>query len=225
MEKFKTEEQLGDAFISVLKKFEYEIWCEVESITGIIDIVTYKDDIYETYHLKLQMSNKVIEQAMKCHIFNTRNYIVVPAPKRGTNIDAVQDIVINKYNLGVIQIPIYIWERLEEDNSQLFSYIHKKRYVSKEIPVGKFDISKILYDSQKTDKAGIKGGGYDTAFKRSMNLLINYYKENEYTSLENTWNIFKDQLHWSSKYSFYNAMSKLSHLDIVHEARKLMMDK
>lgn len=226
MKKFKTEEELGDAFIAVLKKFGYEIWCEVETSAGIIDIVTLKDNIYETYHLKLQMSNKVLEQAMKCTHYNTQNYVVVPSPKKGNNVDMVQDVVIRKYNIGIIQVPLSIHDRLESKySSQIFHYINKIRYIDKTKPVGKYDISKSLYDSQKTDKAGVKGGGYDTAFKRSMKLLIEYHKNNEYKSLKDTWEKLGDQLHWSSKYSFFNAMSTLSNLEIVQEARKYMMEK
>ena len=228
---YKTEEELGDTFIYILKVAKYNIWCEVESLAGIIDIVAEKNNIYYTFHLKKQLSNKVLEQAYRCFIYNTTNYIVIPQ-KRKREIGFVQREFLKNKNIGILGMYEYEKEYFDsrrewhKNNRDIEDFCNVIYYLDKN-KRGKIekDISLILYDSQRTDKAGIKGGGYDTAFKRSINKIIEYHKSNEYISLQKTWDILRDDFHWSSKHSFFNAISILSYLPLIQEARNLMMDK
>jgi hypothetical protein len=231
MEEYKTEEQLGDAVVALLENLSYEVWCEVESMAGIIDIVAMKNNTYYTYHLKKQLSNKVLEQAGRCHFYNTYDYVVVPYRKK-YKIDEVKSLYIEKYNIGVLSLYNNLSDTMGRpettrvDRFAEYYFFSTLRYIEQsEIKKYEQNISEILFDSQKTAKAGIKGGGYDTAFKRSLRKIKEYHIENEYISLNNTWDNLEKELHWSSKYSFFSAMSSLSHLDIVKEARNVMMDK
>lgn len=224
---FKTEKELGDVFLAIIKKLGYEYWCEVETIAGIIDVVAYKDDTFYTFHLKKNFSNKVLEQASKCNIFNTENYIVIPVSKK-TKKDKVQQYFIENFNIGVIEVNNNNIKYIEEcQNISYYNFLSYRNTIAckNRDKKEKKDISTYLYESQKNDLCGVKGGGYDTAFKRSLRLLKEYYTENEYISLNKTWEDLKNELHWKSKYSFKNAISTLYYLDIVKEARKVMMDK
>jgi len=222
---FETEKQLGDIFLSIIKKFGYEYWCEVDTVAGIIDVVAYKDNKYYTFHLKKTLSNKVLEQASKCNIFNTENYVVVPVLKRKKR-DSVQEYFIKNFNLGIIEVLNNNIDIIENLNNICYALSYRNTLACEMRDKSKkIDISAYLYESQKNDLCGVKNGGYDTAFKRSLRLLKEYYTENEYISLNKTWEDLKDKLHWKSKYSFKNAISTLYYLDIVKEAREVMMDK
>jgi hypothetical protein len=71
----------------------------------------------------------------------------------------------------------------------------------------------------------LKNNSKFSIWENSCESVEEYHIKNEYISLNNTWDNLEKELHWSSKYSFFSAMSSLSHLDIVKEARNVMMDK
>jgi len=238
---FESEEALASYFLKILKALNHECWCEVEALKSRIDIVSKdpKTHQYYTWHLKMALSNKVLEQAAICRAFDTVNIAVIPGLVRGrVIIDDVKRSYIELHNLGVLTLLEVSDEELErrikqalaiEENimSRVAGYTGTYiRYPKKpDLEKKKLSIEKLLYDSQKSDRAGYSGGGYDTAFKRSLRYLADYYKENEFISFKDTWDKHRKNLHWKSYGGFVGAFNKLKDLDIVKEAAQYMSKK
>lgn len=227
----KSEKELGDIFLQILKILGYEYWCEVKCPAGIIDVVALKDDIYYTFHLKTKLSNKVLEQAYNCGNFDTIDYVVVPPNKSkyARHMDIVQKYFCENFNIGVYEVNKHAIKNLDfytehcNCSANKYHFLNTIRCIEKDSIL--YNIKDYLYDTQKNDLCGVKGGGYDTDFKRTFRFLKEYYTENEYISIKQTWEDLKDKIHYSSKSGLSGALSELRHLEIVQDARNVMMDK
>jgi len=102
--KYKTEEEMASVFIKILQAMKHEYWCEVETGScGRIDVVSFKDDQYYTWHLKTTLSNTVLEQAEKCSYFNTLNYCIVPPAKSKYRHRDFVRAMANPFKLEIVQ--------------------------------------------------------------------------------------------------------------------------
>lgn len=158
-----TEIDLAKKFVEYLSC--YDLYFEVGSLSGCVDIVAKSGSILIAYEVKTSLNFEVIEQAAR----NTHNfhysYICVPRPKRGVGF---QREVCQKFGVGILT-----WDRYGHIHEELPPVFNRKAWV-KHVR---------LHDYQKQSVPGTSSGGRITPFSITVGNMVEYVKRHQGCSI------------------------------------------
>lgn len=151
-----TEEMLAEILVDFLEIEGWEVYQEVKTFWGRIDIVAVKGPIKWAIECKLSFGFSVLEQAHKA--IGKFHYVSVAVPYRAHNHFANK--IAKMYGIGVLVVSKSGWRNLHESaKPRLFR---------------KPKATPTLYEEQKTYcKAGSNKGGHWTPFKGTRERLLN----------------------------------------------------
>lgn len=219
------EEELAKKVIEYFDGTGYEIYQEVETHRGIVDIVLKYSNFIWAIEVKTSLSMSLIEQAYMNKILF--NYSSIAYPKAigrggGTSKKFVFDILKN-YGIGAIEIPIKKppKEYNKLDVKRYKDFLSIKYFEAEEILKAKFYRKAMikhvhLYDEQKNfAKAGNSNGKRFTAFQSTKLALIDYVEENPNCKLKDA--LMKIGHHYSSISSATNSIRTWINKGVIKE--------
>lgn len=167
----KTEADVGDIVIDYLKGMNHEVYCEVDSGYGRIDIVSVCGSVVTAIELKKSLTFHLLGQAIARSWHAHRTIIAFPHPSRYYDKEAALKAINEKYGVGV-------W--LVKDYS---NYGHGFRHMSiNETIAPKFNrkanvewTKTALKEEQKNQRAGVNKGQW-SPFRDTKERLILYVK-------------------------------------------------
>jgi len=152
-EKF-TEEDLAEVLISFLKVEGWEVYQEVDTVWGRVDIVAKQGPIVWAIECKLSLGFPVLEQAYKA--LGKFHYVSVAVPWKARSKFAFD--IAGRYGIGVILVP-KTWRNISEDVKPRLNRRPKR--------------TPELHEEQKDYcKAGTNSGGHWTPFKGTRERLV-----------------------------------------------------
>lgn len=167
------ETELAQKFIEYLSC--YDLFFEVSSLSGCVDIVAFNPPILIAYEVKLSVNFEVIEQAYR----NTNNfhysYVCAPWPSRGLGF---QRELCQMLGIGVL-----LWREHDRVTEYLRPRFNRKAWTSKVR----------LHEYNKRSIAGAASDGSRmTPFKITVENMVRYVKHHPGCSLKD---MFKNISH------------------------------
>lgn len=159
MSKRMTEAELAETLINFLRVERWEIFQEVETPWGRVDIVAKQGPIVWAIECKTAFGFPVLEQAFKAVGHFHYVSVAVPYGKRA----GLGERIARQEGIGVLEIPALYWRFVNE----------KVRPRLNRRPVG---IPHLCAEQKSWAKAGTNGGGYWTKYKGTRERLINLVK-------------------------------------------------
>lgn len=226
--RYKSEEEFGLKIVEILNKLGFSTWQEVYMSTKhylntpCCDIIALKDGIYYAFELKLNLNDKVLEQA-KSHLqYVDYSYVIVPFRKK-KDVSIVKKFYANTFGIGIIFAdPLIFLKKVDNlvenkliKNIDYFKITNEKSlkvYISakKTEKVKKIEsekgIKKFLFKEQKESNAGTSSGNdKSTPFKRSCSKIYEYLQQHPDATKREVWNSLSEELHWKTYASMYSS--------------------
>lgn len=193
------EVDLAKHFVSYFSD-KFEIYQEVDSGTGIIDIVAVNDIITVGVEVKTRFNFEVLEQAYRNLWKVNLSYIAVPVTKK-THFGYK---IASDYGVGVITYADFL-----PDTQKIVEAIEPK------LTRTKFNIRTILKEYQKRSVAGSQGAERMTAYKNTIEIITNYLKRHNGTPISG---VLKNiEHHWGSNATAKSCLYQYMKRGIIKE--------
>jgi len=98
---FKNESEVGEIVKAYLLDCGAEVYCEVDSGIGRIDIVAVTGKILTSVELKVRLSLEVLGQAIDRRLYVHRSVAAFPMPKQRRHKESVLRAVHEQFGIGI----------------------------------------------------------------------------------------------------------------------------
>ena len=169
MGRFKNESEAADVVIGYLRDLRYEVYCEVQTGIGRIDIVAVQGKIITSVEVKNRRSFDVFSQAIHRFPYVNRSVAAFPFPKSQDRI--VMKSVAKQTGIG-------IWDIKTNSISEFIAPRLNRR------PASKWVVDS-LCDEQKNQKAGVNQGHW-SPFRATKDRIVLHVRKNQPCSLKST---------------------------------------
>lgn len=155
----------------LLANHSEKVYAEV----GVIDVVGVSDtdNIVTTIELKLSLSFKLIEQAIRSSSYGNLNYVAIPKPKKKPSYLAFK--LLEEHNIGLLYV----------------NETPTGRYTVKEVlecepkkTVGRYNIRKIIKPIHENLIGGVKSGDGETPYSTMMKEIMEYLKDKDFVTVD-----------------------------------------
>ena len=195
---FQSEAELALVVEKYLKAKGWEVFKEVKpkSLSRIADIVALKDNKIWIIETKLVYGTKVLDQA--AHWLHYAHYVSIAVPK-GDSHSLVLNHFMNHFGIGKLD--------LIPANEFGSAIVRENRPPKLNEKVMEIQIYNSLHHQQKDSVAGVKGGGYVTPYKLTIQAIKHYLKYNPGKTIGEIVNSI--QHHYTSHGSAMSALPKM----------------
>lgn len=200
---FKTESEVGEVVKSYLHDLRQDVYCEVETGCGRIDIVSVGGGVITAVELKVRLSLDVLGQAIDRSRYVHRSVAAFPMPKQAYYKRLILSAVSESTGIG-----IWIVKRNVVDE------LHAPRLYRK--PCDRY-IRAALRDEQKQQLAGVSKG-YWSPFQQTRAALVSFVRANPGCTLKSAMKAVDH--HYASHSTAYNSMSKWVRTGVIKEVER-----
>ena len=194
---FKNESEAADVVVGYLRDLKHEVYCEVETGIGRIDIIAVFGKIVTSIEVKNRCSLNVLGQAIHRRPFVHKSIAAFPFPDKAEL--AVLESVCKQTGIGIWNIGFGVQE--------FYAPKVNRRSVSKYV-------INSLCDEQKNQKAGLNKG-YWSPFQDTKKRLIKHVQKNPGCSIKSA--VEKIKHHYSSNSSAYQSIAKWIRSGVISE--------
>ena len=166
------ETELASHFVNYLSC--YDLYFEVECISGRVDIIALNGNIRMAFEIKTAFNFKVLEQALNNKPYFHYSYIAVPYFRNGY----MQDRICRDYGIGLLTCYANGWMASNNVEERVKGLLNRH-------PDNRFSRIK-LTDANKRNKPGMAGSeaGRITPFRQTVENLVKYVEYHKGCSLK-----------------------------------------
>ena len=200
MARFDSEADAADVVIGYLRDLKFDVYCEVDSKVGRIDIVALQGSVLTAIEVKNRCNLDVLGQAASRQPFVHRSIAAFPFPKHSRHPHTCFRSMHLVYGIGVWDIQKYC---ISEAFAPVINRKPMKRYVED-----------CLCDEQKNQRAGVNRG-YWSPFQRTKERIVKHVTENQPCTLKSV--IESVEHHYGSDSSAYTSVGKWIRQGVIGE--------
>lgn len=198
MGRFQNESEAADVVIGHLRDLKYNVYCEVQTGAGRIDIIAVQGKIITSVEVKNCRNFEVLSQAIHRWPYVNRSIAAFPFPKSQDRI--VMQAVAKHTGIG-------IWDIKKNTVSEFIAPRLNRRPASKWI-------TESLCEEQQNQKAGVNQGHW-SPFRATKDRIVLHVRQNQPCTLKST--IEAIEHHYASDSSAYQSVGKWIRSGVIKE--------